>query len=93
MIYYSLNHQSPNVSFAEAAVKGQAPDKGLYFPERIPTLSKEFIQNIRNYSKEEIGFTVMKPYVGESIPDDVLKQYNLAYTEKELKECVSFNKT
>jgi len=73
MIYYSLNHQSPNVSFAEAAVKGQAPDKGLYFPERIPTLSKEFIQNIRNYSKEEIGITVMNPYVGESIPDDVLQ--------------------
>ncbi|CAN5568676.1 threonine synthase [soil metagenome] len=74
MIYYSLNHQSPNVSFGEAAVKGQAPDKGLYFPERIPTLSKEFIQNIKSYSKEEIGFTVMKPYVGESIPDDVLNQ-------------------
>lgn len=72
--YYSLNHQSPNVSFAEAAVKGQAPDKGLYFPERIPTLPNDFIQNIKSYSKEEIGFTVMKPYVGESIPDDVLKQ-------------------
>lgn len=74
MIYYSLNHQSPNVSFADAAVKGQAPDKGLYFPERIPTLPKEFIQNIKRYSKEEIGFTVMKPYVGESIPDEVLQQ-------------------
>lgn len=74
MIYYSLNHQSPNVSFAEAAVKGQAPDKGLYFPERIPTLPSAFIKNIHNYSKEEIGFTVMKPYVGESIPDDVLQQ-------------------
>lgn len=74
MTYYSLNHQSPNVSFADAAVKGQPPDKGLYFPERIPTLSKEFIQNIKNYSKEEIGFTVMKPFIGESIPDDILAQ-------------------
>ena len=74
MIYYSLNHQSPNVNFAEAAVKGQAPDKGLYFPERIPALPKDFINNIRSYSKEEIGFTVMKPYVGESIPDDVLQR-------------------
>ena len=27
------------------------------------------------------------------VPDDVLKQYNLAYTEKELKECISFDKT
>jgi hypothetical protein len=26
------------------------------------------------------------------VPDDVLKQYGLAYSEKELKECVSFDK-
>ena len=74
MIYYSLNHQSPRVSFAEAAVKGQAPDKGLYFPEHIPVLPKDFIQHLKSKSKEDIGFTVMKPYVGESIPDDVLQQ-------------------
>ncbi len=74
MLYYSLNHQSPKVTFAEAAVRGQAPDKGLYFPEHIPQLPKGFIKNIRSYSKEELGFIVMKPYIGESIPDDVLKQ-------------------
>jgi len=28
--------------------------------------------------------------VPNGVPDDVLKQYGLAYTEKELKECVSF---
>ena len=74
MLYYSLNRQSTKVTFAEAAVRGQAPDKGLYFPEQIPALPKDFIKNIRNYSKEELGFIVMKPYVGESIPDDVLQQ-------------------
>jgi threonine synthase len=74
MNYYSLNHQSPKVSFAEAALRGQAPDKGLYFPESIPTLPADFIKNIKQYSKEEIGFTVMKPYVGDSIPDDVLQE-------------------
>ena len=74
MLYYSLNHQSPKVTFAEAAVRGQAPDKGLYFPEHILQLPKDFIKNIRSYSKEELGFIVMKPYVGESIPDDVLQQ-------------------
>ena len=73
MFYYSLNHQSLNVTFAEATVKGQAPDKGLYFPEHIPALTKDLIQNIKSYSKNEIGFTVMKPYVGESIPDNVLQ--------------------
>ena len=74
MLYYSLNHQSPKVNFEEATVKGQAPDKGLYFPESIPSFSQDFIKNIRNYSKEEIGFTVMKPYVGNTIPDDVLQR-------------------
>jgi threonine synthase len=73
MNYYSLNKISPTISFAEATIKGQAPDKGLYFPEYIPQLSKDFIANIRSHSKEEIGFTVMKPFVGESIPDEILQ--------------------
>ena len=71
MQYYSLNHISPKVNFAEAAVRGQAPDKGLYFPSHIPQLSEGFIKNISSYSKEAIGFTVMKPFVGDTIPDDV----------------------
>ncbi len=71
--YYSLNHQSPAVTFAEATVKGQAPDKGLYFPQLIPLLPKGFIENIGDYSKEEIGVTVMQPYVGDSIPGNVLQ--------------------
>jgi threonine synthase len=83
MNYYSLNNQSPKVSFAEAAVKGQAPDKGLYFPETIPTLPKGFIDNIKAYSKEEIGFTVMKPYVGETITDTELQRI--------VNETINFN--
>jgi threonine synthase len=73
MNYYSLNKISPNVTFEEATIKGQAPDKGLYFPSIIPTLSKDLIANIKSISKEEIGFEVMKPFVGESIPGTVLQ--------------------
>jgi threonine synthase len=73
MNYYSLNKLSPSVSFEEATVLGQAPDKGLYFPSSIPKLKKGFISNIKSYSKQEIGFEVMKPFVGESIPDAVLQ--------------------
>ena len=74
MNYYSLNKKSPEVSFADATVQGQAPDKGLYFPGYIPQLPKDFISGIKKISKEEIGFAVMKPFVGDSIPDDVLQQ-------------------
>ncbi len=72
MNYYSLNRQSPQVSFEEATVRGQAPDKGLYFPERIPTLSHDFIKNISRHTKEEIGVTVMRPYVAGSLDDNEL---------------------
>ncbi len=69
MNYYSLNKQSPLVNFKEATINGQAPDKGLYFPEYIPQLQNNFINNIENLSNEEIAFTVIKPYVGNTIPD------------------------
>ncbi len=74
MKYFSLNQKSPRVSFEEAALKGQAPDKGLYFPEQVPLLQKDFIHNIKNYSKEEISVEVMKPYVSERIDNIALQQ-------------------
>jgi threonine synthase len=83
MKYYSLNKISPLVSFEEATISGQAPDKGLYFPSFIPKLSKDFIADIKSFSKEEIGFEVMKPFVGESIPDGVLQNI--------ITETINFN--
>jgi len=74
MKYFSTNHQSPEVDFKQATINGQAPDKGLYFPERIPAVSKALIENITQYSNEEIGFEVMKPYVGDTIPEDELRK-------------------
>ncbi|HXL58756.1 MAG TPA: threonine synthase [Chitinophagaceae bacterium] len=74
MHYYSLNHKSLNVTFEEATIKGQAPDKGLYFPDYIPTLPKDLIRNIQSFSKEELALIVMKPFIGETIPEVVLKQ-------------------
>ena len=41
---------------------------------------------------KDIGYAGNTPTQWNGVPDDVLKQYNKAYTEKELKECVSFDK-
>ncbi len=68
MLYYSLNKQAPHVDFKEAKIQGQAPDKGLYFPEYIPRLPEDFIKDIVSYSKEEIALQVIQPYVGDTIP-------------------------
>ena len=73
MKYYSLNNNSKDVGFIEAIKRGLAPDRGLYFPSEIPELSNYFINNIKKYSDHEIAFQVIKPFVGNEIPNDVLK--------------------
>ncbi len=73
MLYYSTNNNSARVDFKEATIRGQAPDKGLYFPESIPLLDKNFIANIDKYSNEEIAFAIIQPYIGDLIPAKDLK--------------------
>ena len=73
MNYYSLNKKAPNVSFKDAVIKGLAPDKGLYFPEKITPLPKTFFDNIANLSHSEIAFEAIKQFVSPDIPEAVLK--------------------
>ena len=46
MNYFSLNNPANTASFSQAVIKGIAPDRGLYFPEKIPTLPAEFFDQI-----------------------------------------------
>jgi threonine synthase len=74
MNYFSLNQQSKPVSFKDAVINGLAPDRGLYFPENITPLPKDFIDNIDNYTNEEIAYKAIKQFVGNEIPENTLKQ-------------------
>ena len=74
MQYYSLGKQSPNVDFKTAAITGQAPDKGLYFPIEIPKFTAEQIEKFKTLDKASLAFEVMKPYVGGLIDDASLQQ-------------------
>ena len=46
----------------------------MYFPETIPQVSKGLIDNIEQYSNEEIAFEIISPYIGAAIPKEVLKK-------------------
>ena len=46
MNYYSTNRKAPEVTLQEAVVKGLAPDKGLYMPERIKSLPQECFEHM-----------------------------------------------
>lgn len=83
MKYYSLHQNAPAVSFKEAVIRGLAPDKGLYFPEDISPLPKEFIDNLADYSREEIAYRAIAQFVGDEIPKDEL--------QKIIKETLAFD--
>ena len=73
MKYNSLNYNSSTVGFLKAVRKGLAPDRGLYFPETIPLLSQNFIENIPNLSNHELAFNAIQPFIGNDIPKERLK--------------------
>ncbi|MBD8387718.1 threonine synthase [Dysgonomonas sp. BGC7] len=73
MKYYSTNRQTPEVSLQEAVVKGLAPDRGLYMPEKIKALPQSFYDNIGSMSFQEIAYTVADAFFGEDIDADTLK--------------------
>jgi threonine synthase len=74
MKYFSTNKQSPAVDFRDATINGQAPDRGLYFPEEIPRLPDSFFRDMKGMNKEEIAYRAIVPYVGNSIPEAELRR-------------------
>lgn len=74
MKYYSTNHTAPLASLEEAVVKGLAGDRGLYMPENIKALPKEFFDNIDKMSFQEIAYAVADAFFGEDVDADSLKK-------------------
>ena len=68
MKFYSLHNNSPRVSFREAVIKGIAPDRGLYFPEKIQPLPSSFFGSIAERSNQEIAFEAILQFVADDIP-------------------------
>ena len=73
MKYYSTNKQAPLASLSEAVIRGLAPDRGLYMPERINPLPQEFFDGIGEMTFQEIAFCVAEAFFGEDIPADDLR--------------------
>src|SRR5579872_2573783 len=74
MNYYSLNNPGTFVDFREATIRGQAPDKGLYFPQEIPQVPVDLLRNLKKLSREEIAFRIIRPYIGNSLPESDLRR-------------------
>lgn len=74
MNYYSTNKKSPVANLQEAVVKGLASDKGLFMPQEINPLPKDFFDTIENLTFQEISLRVADAFFGDDIPAETLKQ-------------------
>lgn len=69
MRYISTRGTAPILSFEEAMLTGLARDGGLYVPETIPQLSHDDIAAMAGQPYEEVAFTVMRPFIGDTFTD------------------------
>ena len=73
MRFYSTNRNGPEVSLAEAVLRGLAEDGGLFMPKEIPALPPEFFKALERMSFPEIAFGVGRALVGDEVPPEKLR--------------------
>jgi len=69
LLFRSTNGQSPAVNLRTAFLRGIAPDRGLYFPEKFPLLPAEEINSFASLPYPEIAFRVLSRYTCGILPD------------------------
>ena len=74
MNYYSTNKQAPTATLQEAVVRGLAPDRGLYMPERINPLPVSFFEELPGLSFQEMSCRVAAAFFGEDLPEEIPRE-------------------
>ncbi len=75
------------IAYPKKAKPGMEPGVSFFNLMRNLTATGFYTSEI---GVKDIGYVGNIPNQWNGVPADVLKQYNLAYTDKELKECVSY---
>lgn len=73
MNYYSTNHKAPIATLEKAVTKGLAEDRGLYMPDHINPLPKDFFDNIEKMTFQDIAYNVAAAFFGEDVDGDALQ--------------------
>jgi threonine synthase len=67
LLFHSTNGQAPLVDLRGAFHAGLAPDRGLYLPEKFPTLTPGEIAEFANLPYHEIAFRVLSKFTAEVV--------------------------
>jgi threonine synthase len=72
LLFHSTNGQAPTVDLREAFLEGQAPDRGLYMPDKFPKLTADEIAAFRDLPYHEIATHVLTKFTEGVIPQDAV---------------------
>lgn len=73
MRYFSTNGKAPLADLEKAVVKGLAEDRGLYMPEEIYKLPKQFFDDIQGMKFQDIAYNVASNFFGDDVDGDALQ--------------------
>jgi hypothetical protein len=77
------------IAYPERKIKPRMEQGVAFFSKMRDMVATGFYTS--QIGVKDIGYVGNTPTQWNGVPLDVLKQYNLSYTEKELKECISFD--
>jgi len=69
MKYYSTKNKSYQVDLKTAVLNSLPPDNGLYMPEKINHLDEYFLDNIDEFSFQEVAYNVCHQFLSEDLSD------------------------
>lgn len=69
MKLYSTKNKKAFTNLKYAVLKGLPDDNGLFMPQEIPRLSSAFLENLSEFSFQEIAFSICQALFKGAIPD------------------------
>lgn len=80
MKYISTRMNIEAVDSAAAVNHGMVPGGGLFVPEAIPEVSREFLTNLKDMSYEDISIEILKLYFTDYSPKELKGYVRSAYS-------------
>lgn len=73
ILYTSTNQEVPPATLRQALLRGQPADRGLYLPERLPSLSPAVLASLVRRSYPEIAAAVLRPFTAGTFDETRLR--------------------
>ena len=73
MKFYSTKNKSHRVDLKTAVLHSLPPDNGLYMPESIVPLDKYILENIDEFTFQELSYNICHQFLSEDLSDKVIR--------------------